>query len=153
MPSRRRVPLRSHWLMLVILTGCQNDAAVLPDAGEWRVVNYWAIWCTPCRAEIPELNAVHRETALRVLGVNFEGQTDELLASQAAELGITFPLLEKDPGPSLGQARPRVLPTTWLVNPQGVVTDTLVGPQTRESILTTWEARRAQPHRLIAPDQ
>ncbi|MAC37645.1 MAG: thioredoxin [Halieaceae bacterium] len=153
MSSRRRVPLRSYWLMLVIIAGCQNDAAVLPDAGEWRVVNYWAIWCAPCRAEIPELNAVHRETALRVLGVNFEGQTDELLASQAAELGITFPLLEEDPGPSLGQARPRVLPTTWLVNPQGVVTDTLVGPQTRESILSTWEARRVQPHTSIAPDQ
>ena len=77
-----------------------------------------------------------------MLGVNFEGQTDAVLASQAAELGIDFPLLEQDPGPSLGQARPKVLPTTLLVNPEGIVTDTLVGPQTQESIMAIWEARR-----------
>ena len=132
------------WLLLIALGGCGSEPTDLPDPGQWRVINYWAIWCAPCRAEIPELNALHNETPLRVFAVNFEGQTGELLASQASELGINFPLLEADPGPLLGQARPRVLPTTWLVNPAGVVTDTLVGPQTQESILRVWESRRGQ---------
>lgn len=145
MSSRALIPWLRLACTLAILAGCQTEPSELPHAGHWRVVNYWAIWCTPCRTEIPELNALHEETDLRVLGVNFEGQTGESLAAQAAELGITFPLVENDPGPSLGQPRPRVLPTTWLVSPDGVVTDTLVGPQTRESIVGVWEARRALP--------
>ncbi len=145
MSSRALIPWLRLACTLAILAGCQTEPSELPHAGHWRVINYWAIWCTPCRAEIPELNALHEETDLRVLGVNFEGQTGESLAAQAAELGITFLLVENDPGPSLGQPRPRVLPTTWLVSPDGVVTDTLVGPQTRESILGVWEARRALP--------
>jgi len=145
MSSRALIPWLRLACALAILAGCQTEPSELPHAGHWRVVNYWAIWCTPCRTEIPELNALHEETDLRVLGVNFEGQTGESLAAQAAELGITFLLVENDPGPSLGQPRPRVLPTTWLVSPDGVVTDTLVGPQTRESILGVWEARRALP--------
>ncbi len=145
MSSRALIPWLRLACTLAILAGCQTEPSELPHAGHWRVVNYWAIWCTPCRTEIPELNALHEETDLRVLGVNFEGQTGESLAAQAAELGITFLLVENDPGPSLGQPRPRVLPTTWLVSPDGVVTDTLVGPQTRESILGVWEARRALP--------
>ena len=145
MSNRALIPWLRLCCALAILAGCQTEPSELPHAGHWRVVNYWAIWCTPCRTEIPELNALHEETDLRVLGVNFEGETGESLAAQAAELGITFILVENDPGPSLGQPRPRVLPTTWLVSPDGVVTDTLVGPQTRESILGVWEARRALP--------
>ena len=145
MSNRALIPWLRLCCALAILAGCQTEPSELPHAGHWRVVNYWAIWCTPCRTEIPELNALHEETDLRVLGVNFEGETGESLAAQAAELGITFILVENDPGPSLGQPRPRVLPTTWLVSPDGVVTDTLVGPQTQESILGVWEARRAQP--------
>lgn len=145
MSNRALIPWLRLCCALAILAGCQTEPSELPHAGHWRVVNYWAIWCTPCRTEIPELNALHEETDLRVLGVNFEGETGESLAAQAAELGITFILVENDPGPSLGQPRPRVLPTTWLVSPDGVVTDTLVGPQTQESILGVWKARRAQP--------
>lgn len=145
MSNRALIPWLRLCCALAILAGCQTEPSELPHAGHWRVVNYWAIWCTPCRTEIPELNALHEETDLRVLGVNFEGETGESLAAQAAELGITFILVENDPGPSLGQPRPRVLPTTWLVSPDGVVTDTLVGPQTQESILGVWDARRAQP--------
>ena len=142
MSSYTRLRFIPCWLILTALAGCQSESPDLPFPDQWRVINYWAIWCTPCRAEIPELNTLHQATPLQVLGVNFEGQTDAVLASQAAELGIDFPLLEQDPGPSLGQARPKVLPTTLLVNPEGIVTDTLVGPQTQESIMAIWEARR-----------
>ena len=144
MSSYTRLLFIPCWLLLTALAGCQRESPDLPFPDQRRVINYWAIWCTPCRTEIPELNALHQATPLQVLGVNFEGHTDAVLASQAADLGIDFPLLEQDPGPSLGQARPTVLPTTWLVNPEGIVTDTLVGPQTQESILAIWETRRAQ---------
>ena len=131
------------WASLTTLTGCGNKSSTLPGAGTWRVVNYWAIWCTPCREEIPELNALHQDSPLTVFAVNYDGHQGETLTQQAAELGIRFELLEQDPGSDLGIERPRVLPTTLLIDPEGVVTDILVGPQTKENITTLWEARRS----------
>ena len=95
----------------------------------------------PCREEIPELNAINRDTELIVFAVNYDGQQGEALRTQADELGITFALLEQDTGPGLGIERPRVLPTTLLVSPNGEVTDTLVGPQTRETLVAVWQQR------------
>jgi hypothetical protein len=57
-------------------------------------------------------------------------------------MGITFALLEADPRFSLDVERPQVLPTTLLVSPDGQVTDTLVGPQTQDSLLALWQRRR-----------
>ena len=107
------------------------------------MVNYWAIWCAPCREEIPELNALHQDSPLTVFAVNYDGQTGETLTQQAAELGIRFELLEQDPGPDFGIERPRVLPTTLLIDPEGVVTDILVGPQTKENLAALWESRQS----------
>jgi thiol-disulfide isomerase/thioredoxin len=126
------------------LQSCTQPVDELPGAGRWRVINYWAIWCAPCREEIPELNALDDRTDLMVFAVNYDGQNGEALQSQAAEMGITFTLLEQDPGGALGVERPRVLPTTLLVNPKGAVTDTLVGPQTQESLLAVWRGRTAR---------
>jgi thiol-disulfide isomerase/thioredoxin len=133
-------------LILIVFTalslqGCTQPGDELPGAGQWRVINYWATWCAPCREEIPELNALDERTELMVFAVNYDGQNGGALQSQAAEMGITFTLLEQDPGAALGVERPRVLPTTLLVNPQGAVTDTLVGPQTQESLMTVWRGR------------
>ena len=128
---------------LGVTTGCGDESSALPDAGTWRVVNYWAIWCSPCREEIPELNLLNLHPDITVFAVNYDGQQGETLKAQAAELGINFALIEQDPGPDLGIERPRVLPTTLLVNPEGAVTDTLVGPQTQEALLALWEQRRS----------
>ena len=128
-------------LCTLCFLGCNEPNTALPGTGQWRIINYWAIWCAPCREEIPELNAINRDTELTVFAVNYDGQRGEALRAQAGELGITFALLEQDPGPRLGIKRPRVLPTTLLVSPDGEVTDTLVGPQTRESLVAVWQQR------------
>ena len=76
-----------------------------------------------------------------VYAVNYDGKQGEELASQAATMNIEFTILAQDPGPALGVERPRMLPTTLLVNPAGKVTDTLVGPQTQETLLAIWRTR------------
>ena len=128
-------------LLAALLMGCEKQTSALPAQGHWRVVNYWAIWCGPCREEIPELNRLHDGTDLVVFAVNYDGKQGEALTSQAAAMGIDFTILTQDPGPDLGVERPNVLPTTLLVNPDGRGTDTLVGPQTEEALLAIWQAR------------
>ena len=54
----------------LLLTGCGNDYGVDQHGQkvaserldkQWKVINYWAEWCGPCRIEIPELNALEKK--------------------------------------------------------------------------------------------
>lgn len=102
--------------------------------GQWVVINYWATWCKPCIHEIPELNDLAELPAVTVLGVNYDGVEGEQLARQVEQLGIAFPILTTDPASQLGLARPAVLPTTFVLDQQGQLRETLVGPQTLQSL-------------------
>jgi thiol-disulfide isomerase/thioredoxin len=139
--TRRLIIIALGGVLTLSIMSCEDQHPALPAQGHWRVVNYWAVWCSPCREEIPELNRLHQETDLVVFAVNYDGKQGEELASQAATMNIGFRVLAQDPGPALGVERPRVLPTTLLVDPAGRVTDTLVGPQTQETLLAIWRTR------------
>lgn len=113
-------------------------------------INYWAIWCHPCREEIPELNAFaeqHASDAI-VYGVNFDEVDNDRLLVQADELAIEFPLLAADPAQALDYARPMVLPTTMVINPDGEVWARLLGPQTVDSLSA---AMQSEQQKLAPP--
>lgn len=103
--------------------------------GQWVVINYWAKWCKPCIKEIPELNELDQHySQVSVLGVNFDGASGVELEAQIQQLGIEFPILAQDPAPQLQIRRPMVLPTTLILNPEGKLVATLIGPQTLASL-------------------
>jgi thiol-disulfide isomerase/thioredoxin len=128
-------------ILALLLVGC--DASPEPGKsglealrGRWAVINYWAEWCAPCIREIPELNELARQYPdVAVMGVNYDGATGEDLARQVETLGVGFPNLSVDPARELGNSRPAVLPTTLILDPEGRLVTTLVGPQTLESLV------------------
>lgn len=135
--------MRFFWLALTIsltLAACGKpqpsaDQLQLDDLrGQWVVINYWAIWCKPCIQEIPELNSLDEFPQVTVLGVNFDGIVGEELEQQMQKLGVAFTNLDQDPAAQLGVQRPDVLPTTLLIDPQGILQDILIGPQTLHSL-------------------
>lgn len=144
MPHTLKILLSA--LTLLTLSGC-NPASEMPGEGTWRVINYWAIWCTPCREEIPELNALNQLEDVTVLGVNFDGKTGAELTHHRQQLGIEFASLGLDPMAFFGTPKPQVLPTTLLVNPSGVLVATLVGPQTGKTLTAALAdaGRKQQP--------
>ncbi len=115
-------------LLSLMLFGCSSERTG-PVADHWKVINYWAIWCKPCREEIPELNQLNQIDHVVVLGVNFDRKVGTALAADAAELGIEFNIID-DPASILDITRPSVLPTTLILSPEGNLVATLVGPQT-----------------------
>jgi thiol-disulfide isomerase/thioredoxin len=124
-----------------LLLGCAEQSGDSPTAsleelrGQWVVINYWAQWCKPCIEEIPELNTLDQKyEQVTVLGVNYDGAIGEALAQQKTRLGLAFASLEADPSAQLGIPRPIVLPTTLILDPDGQLAASLVGPQTIESL-------------------
>ena len=121
-------------LILHTLKGESIDLRAKRDRS--LVINYWAAWCKPCRTEIPELNALQTQLAdkVHVIGVNYDNPPLDRLRQESKQFDITFDVVTADPAALLGYARPTVLPTTMIINPQGQISATLVGPQTVESI-------------------
>lgn len=108
--------------------------------GRFQIVNYWAIWCAPCKHEIPELQALHDDyDNVAVFGVNFDQPELDVMSEQAKLMDIGFPTYRRDPSSDFGIRTPEVLPTTLVFSPNREMLATLVGPQTKESLLSIIE--------------
>jgi thiol-disulfide isomerase/thioredoxin len=117
------------------LSGTTLDGTPL-DVSELRgsvvVLNFWASWCAPCRAEAPTLNEVASRTApdgVRFVGVNVK---DELSPAQAFERRqeVTYPSLHDQPGRLLLQFRtviPQTPPTTLVLDREGRIAGFFAG--------------------------
>lgn len=107
--------------------------------GDWVVVNYWATWCAPCRKEIPDLSELHdRRDDIVVLGLAFEDTEVEVFERFLVDYPASYPILlvdVYDPPADLGA--PRALPTTFLVDADGALVHTWLGPVTGQMI-TDW---------------
>lgn len=131
----------------LFLLGCSGDrATTYPLLDEDSVnlaapekivlINYWAVWCSPCRKEIPEFNELLAEQAdqVSIFAVNFDGSQGDQLRSEIAKLGIEFPSLLADPRDIWGLEPVTVLPETLVISAEGKLLHRLIGPQTKASL-------------------
>lgn len=102
------------------------------------LINYWAIWCAPCRKEVPELNELMREHGdkLHVVGVNFDGSQGDQLGAEVTKLGIEFPNFVRDPRQLWSLDSVAVLPETLIIDTDGNLIHRLVGPQHKATLET-----------------
>lgn len=140
--------------LILLLAGCSQGGQpqhiierLKPTAyhGQWLVINYWAEWCKPCIEEIPELNDLHTEAGVSVIGINYDGLQGDALEAAIKQLAISFPIIIEDPARQLAYDRPKVLPTTLVFNPEGKLAHQLVGPQTRDKLAVLTGQGRAAP--------
>jgi cytochrome c biogenesis protein CcmG/thiol:disulfide interchange protein DsbE len=113
--------------------------------GRVVIVNFWASWCGPCRAEMPAIQQVYaanRARGLVVLAVNSTVQ-DTVPDAQAfaQNLGLTFPILLDQDGAVSQRYLLRALPSTFFIDRQGVIrTVVFGGPMNVATIETKIEA-------------
>lgn len=109
--------------------------------GPPAVVNFWASWCPFCVDEIPEFEAVNGELdgRVRFVGVNLEDNLDKARIL-ARETGVTWDLVVDGDGSYFRAVRGRGMPTTLLVDADGVIVRQLTGPQTAEQLRALIEA-------------
>ncbi len=139
-----KYPAMIVMLMVLALAGCEKIEFQKAGGdsldwdglrGQWVLVNYWAEWCAPCRAEIPELNALDGLDKVTVVGVNYDGVQGQSLRDLGQKMGITYTLLQEDPGPTFDWTLPVALPATFVVKPDGDLLQARFGAQRQQDIM------------------
>lgn len=90
--------------------------------GDLIILNFWATWCRPCRAEMPALEALwqaYGDQGLTVIGVNVDRGGAGKVRAVAEELGITFPVLLDPDGEVRNRYKVTAFPQTYLIGRDG----------------------------------
>lgn len=97
--------------------------------GKWILVNYWATYCPPCRAEIPDIEEFYRKNKSKfiVLGMDAGGTDDASIKAFKKELDITYPLIPAQESTLVAFGVVMAIPTSYIINPQGEIIDKYVG--------------------------
>lgn len=91
--------------------------------GQVALINFWATWCPPCRAEIPDLESTYlerREDGFVVLGVNVE-ESRAVVQQFMDEMEMTYPVLLDEGGEVMQTYRANGLPMSVIVDAAGVI--------------------------------
>jgi cytochrome c biogenesis protein CcmG, thiol:disulfide interchange protein DsbE len=105
--------------------------------GKVVVLNFWATWCVPCRAEMPALEQVyqtHGGRGLVIVGIDVQESAEKVLGF-LPEVGVTFPILLDTDTRLATRYRATGLPATFIVDRAGVVRDIRLGPYTEDMLL------------------
>jgi cytochrome c biogenesis protein CcmG/thiol:disulfide interchange protein DsbE len=114
--------------------------------GQVVLINVWATWCPPCRAEMPMIEAAYtqyRDQGFTVLAVN-QREDARTVAAYMGESRLSFPaLLDRDGAVSTAY-RANVLPSSFFIDRAGVVRAVYRGPMSRGVIAGTVEQLLAE---------
>ena len=116
--------------------------------GKVVLLNFWATWCPPCKAEMPDLNALHEKYGasqdIAVVGVNVEEEA-ATVKQFVEQHKLAFPIL-LDPESRVTQLfGVRPLPTTFIIDREGFIRDAWNGQIAREAMLARLERVWNQP--------
>ena len=119
------------------LASPEGDLFNLSDyAGQVVLVNMWATWCPPCKAEMPAINSfyeAHREQGFTVLAVNSQEDAGAVNAFIQTG-GFSFPVLLDVEAEVMELYQVRGLPTSFIIDRNGAIRHVQTGPITEKQL-------------------
>ena len=127
---------------LVTLTG---ESVKLSDyKGKKVILNFWATWCPPCKAEMPHMQKFYEENkgnGIEILAVNLtdidNGQ--DSIESFVKDYGLTFDIPLDQKGVIGRQYQAFTIPTSYLIDSNGNISNKIVGPMDEEMMKSLTE--------------
>lgn len=119
------------------LTRLDGHAESLADyLGQVVLVNNWATWCPPCKAEMPDLQAFysdHQDEGFTIVAISAaDAEADVRVFAQ--QLGLTFPIWLDPENRALEAFRNQSLPSSYVIDRNGVVRLAWTGGITRDTL-------------------
>ena len=106
------------------LTSLDGKPVTIAGAhGKVVLLNFWATWCGPCRAEIPDLIELQTKykDALQIIGLTVDDDDAETVKRVVAETGINYPVAMTSTDVRMKYGGIAALPTSFLLDNQGRV--------------------------------
>ena len=131
------------------LTTVDGEPVSLHDLrGKSVMVNYWVTWCIPCIEEMPVLEKLHREFQDQdfvMLSVNGIAQDDlSTVMNTLGEFEVTFPVVLDEGDAVYNEFQVRFMPTSFFIDPQGVIRHIQFGSTTEDGFRSTIEELLSQ---------
>lgn len=99
--------------------------------GKKVILNYWATWCPPCRAEMPHMEKFYKdnEKDVVVLAVNLTNteQNRDNVSDFVKDFGLTFPIVMDEEGDVSSTYQVIAYPTSYIIDSQGIIQDIFQG--------------------------
>ncbi len=109
-----------------------GDSVSLHQASDGRVtlINIWATYCIPCRAEMPAMEALYKELGpkgLRIIAISVdEGNTADV-QKFVAQYGLTFDVLQDQSGDIQRVFQTTGVPESFLLDRKGIIAYKIIG--------------------------
>jgi len=122
-----------------VLKDLQGKDLKLADyKGKVLVLNFWATWCPPCRAEIPdfvEAYAANKDKGLEILGVSVDRMTADRLLPFVSKAKINYPVVLADAKIVQDYEPGDYIPTTIIIDKKGIVRRRHIGQMEKETLV------------------
>ena len=121
---------------LVDLEG--NQVSLSDFRGKTVFVNFWASWCPPCRAEMPEIEAVYQEYKDRgvvVIGVDIR-ETEDVVRQFVEQGGYSWIFILDATGAVSNDYRITAIPTSFFIDKDGIIQVVAIGAMTKRAMET-----------------
>ena len=110
--------------------------------GKVLFLNFWATWCPPCRAEIPdfvEAYAEQKANGLEILGISLDSTGKSAVAAFVEKYKINYPVVletKENTGRIIDDYQPgQFIPTTFIIDKTGRIRHKQVGAVDKETLL------------------
>jgi peroxiredoxin len=109
--------------------------------GQRVMLNFWATWCPPCRAEMPDMEKFYQKKGVAILAVNLTETeaTMQDIHDFVDEFGVTFPILldKKIEVATTYQIGP--IPTSYMIDSDGIIRYKTLGALNYEMMVAEFE--------------